>query len=148
MGPGTTTTIINKFGRMSGWNSITTNFLGRDLEGINSLKYDDNVAKENVYGAGKYAIGRTEGNYEANCEVGLYKEEFSGLLLSLPPGKRIQDIEPFDITVVYELPSGVIQTDIIRNAEFTNMGIDVKQADGSIVTVFKLIISHIDWAVV
>jgi len=140
--------IINKFGRMTGWNKITTNLLGRDLEGYNSLKYDDNVDKQNVKGAGKYAIGRTEGNYEANCEIGLYKEEFTGLQKSLPPGKRIQDIEPFDITVAYELGNGVIQIDVIRNCEFTNVGVDVKQGDGSIVTVFKLIISHIDWNVI
>jgi len=46
-------TIINKFGKMQGWNSVTVNVLGRDLEGITSIKYDDCTQKENVYGAGK-----------------------------------------------------------------------------------------------
>lgn len=141
-------TIINKFGTLTGWNSITVNLLGRDLEGINSIKYGDEVKKQNAYGSGKYPIGREEGNYEPDApELGLYKEEVNGLLRSLPPGRRIQDIGPFDVNVAYELPSGEIMKDRIRNCEFTNMGVDVKQADGSIVTVFKLICSHIDYNV-
>lgn len=142
------TTIINKFGTMTGWNSITTNMMGRDLEGYNSLKYDDSVEKTNAYGGGKYPVGRGEGNYEPNCEIGLYKEEANALLRSLKPGQRIQDIAPFDINVAYETKDGAIMKDRIRNAEFTNNGVDVKQGDGTIVTVFKMIISHIDWNVI
>lgn len=140
-------TIVNKFGRMTGWNNLEVNMLGRDVEGINSLKYDDNIAKENVYGAGRMPIGRTEGNYEATCEIGLYKEEIDGLQRSIG-SKRIQDIAPFDIVANYEMPDGTIVIDRIRNCEFKNKGVDVKQADGSIVTVYQLIVSHIDWNVI
>jgi hypothetical protein len=140
-------TIVNKFGTMSGWNSITLNLLGRDVEGINAIKYDDTVEKTNAYGAGKMPVGRGEGNYEANAELSLYKEENTALLQSLPPGTRIQDIGPFDIPVVYENKDGLITTDVIRNAEFTNNGVDVKNGDGTIITNYKLIVSHIDWNV-
>lgn len=141
-------TIINKFGRMTGWNNITTNMMARDLEGITSLKYDDDLPKENIRGAGRMPIGRGEGNYEANCSIGLLKEEVDALQRSLPPGKRIQDIAPFDITAQYELPDGRIMTDRIRNCEFTNRGVDVKNGDMSISTEYKLIVSHIDWNVI
>lgn len=139
--------IINKFGEMTGWNSITVNFLNRDCEGITSIKYTDTVAKENVYGAGRMPIGRSSGNYEAEASMTLYKEEVDAIKAALPSGKRLQDIEPFDITVVYENSQGRVVTDRIRNCEFTNDGVEVEQADGTIATEYTLIISHIEWQV-
>lgn len=132
---------------MQGWNSITVNLLGRNLEGITEINYTDSTTKENVYGAGGMPIGRSEGNYEAEASMTLLKEEADGLRLSLPPGKRLQDIAPFDIVVVYENKTGLILTDIIRNCEFTNDGVEVAQSDGTIATQYTLIISHIDFNV-
>jgi len=138
-------TIINKFGTMQGWNSITANMLGRDVEGFTAISYNDNQTKENVYGTGGMPVGRSRGNYEPEASITLYKEEIDGLMLSLPPGKRIQDIAPFDIIVIYEDNNGLIKKDIIRNCEFTNNGVEVAQGDGTIATQFTLIVSHIDW---
>lgn len=139
------TTIINKFGKMAGWNSVTVNMMGRDVEGITAVKYDDIVKKENVYGAGKYPVGRGEGNYEAKTLLSILKEEIDTLQLALPPFMRIQDIAPFDITVQYEYSNGRILTDRIRNCEFTERSIDVKNGDGSISKEYPLICSHIEW---
>lgn len=138
-------TIINKFGTLQGWNSITANFLGRDLEGITALGYSDEVTKENAYGAGMFPVGRTEGNYAALANVTLLKEEVDALQASLPPGKRLQDIGPFPIIVVYQNKAGRVVKDIINNCEFTGHAVDVKQADGSIEKAFELVVSHIDW---
>lgn len=132
---------------MTGWNSITVNVMGRDLEGITQLSYTDSETKENVYGAGKYPIGRSSGNYEAETKISLYKEEADGLRLSLGPGKRVMDIAPFDIVVQYENQVGVILKDRIRNCEFKNDGVEVAQADGTIVTEYELLVSHIDYNV-
>lgn len=137
-------TIINKFGKLAGWNSIATNMMGRDVEGINQLSYDDTVEKTNEYGAGKMPIGRGEGNYSAKCSITLYKEEVIALQASLPSGKRLQDIAPFDITAQYDY-NGVLYKDRIRNCEFTNNGVDVKQGDKVIATKFDLVVSHIEW---
>lgn len=130
---------------MKGWNSIIVNLLGRDVEGITEVNYTDTQAKANEYGGGGYPIGRSYGNYEAEASITLYKEELDGLRLSLGVGKRIQDIAPFDIIVMYEDESGVIMKDIIRNAEFTNDGVEVAQSDGTIATQLTLLISHIDY---
>lgn len=140
-------TVINKFGKMQGWTSITLNLLGRDAEGINKLSYDDTITKENVKGAGMYPIGRSATDYEAKCTIGLYKEEVDAIQDALPAGKRLQDIAPFDIVVQYDI-DGIIKKDIIHNAEFTNRGVDVSQGDGTISTDFELIISHITWGAV
>ena len=139
--------IINKFGRVAGWNSISTTMLGRVVEGITELSYNDTTDKENLYGAGGMPIGRGEGNYKANSSITLLKEEVAAILMALEPGKRLQDIAPFDITVQYEY-NNFIYKDRIRNCEFIGNGIDVKQGDKSIATKYELIISHIDWNIV
>ncbi|GGA84672.1 hypothetical protein GCM10008015_26820 [Flavobacterium palustre] len=143
-----TPTIINKFGTMQGWTSIVVNMLGRDLEGILELKYTDEVKKENVKGGGMFPIGRSRGDYEATASIKLYKEEVDALMLSLAPGKRLQDIAPFDIVAEYQTEAGAILKDRIRNCEFTNAGVEVAQGDGTISTDFKLIISHIEYNVI
>lgn len=130
---------------MQGWNAVTANLLGRDLEGITELAYSDSQKKENVYGAGQYPIGRGRGNYEAKASITILKEEVDALKLALPAGKTIQEIAPFDIVVEYETENGFIKKDRIRNAEFLGDGVEVKQNDMTIATKYELLISHIEW---
>lgn len=72
------------------------------------------------------------------------KEEVIGLQLAVGPGNNIMDIEPFDISVLYEY-KGIIYKDVIRNCQFTNNGVDVNQNDKTIATQYTLLPSHIDW---
>lgn len=135
--------LINKFGAMAGWNNVIVVLLGRVLEGITELSYSDKVEMENVYGAGGMPIGRAKGNYSATLSMTLYREEVIALQQSLPPGRRIQDIEPFDIVVHYEY-NNYICKDVIRNCQFTNNAVEVKQNDKTIAVKFEMITSHID----
>lgn len=135
--------LINKFGTMAGWNNVTAVLLGRELEGITELSYSDAVEMENVYGSGGMPIGRAKGNYTAKVSLTLYMEELIALQHSLPPGSRIQDIEPFDIPVQYDYKN-YIYKDVIRNCQFTNNGVEVKQNDKTIAVKFEMITSHID----
>ncbi|HCY81539.1 MAG TPA: hypothetical protein DHV22_08045 [Xanthomarina gelatinilytica] len=135
--------VINKFGTMQGWNAITVNLFGRDVEGITALKYLDSQEKENVYGSGSKPVGRSRGNYEAEASITLYKEEVDAIKSA--SDVPLLEIAPFDIIVQYTLPDGAIKKDIIRNAEFTNDGVEVEQGDGSITTEHELIISHIEY---
>ncbi len=129
---------------MAGWNSVTTNMLGRDIEGITELSYNDNVEKDNAYGAGGMPVGRGEGNYSAKASITLYKEEVVALQRAIGPGKRLTDIAAFDINVHYEY-QGFMYKDRIRNCEFLGNGREIKQNDKTIVYKFDLIVSHIDW---
>lgn len=139
------TTVVNKFGVMQGWNSVTVNLFSRDLEGILKVAYNDEVAKENAKGAGMFPIGRARTGYEAEASLTLYKEEVDAIRKSMPPGKRLQDIAPFDIIVQYETQDGKILKDIIHNCEFTNDGFEVNQGDGTISTEYTLIVSHVTY---
>lgn len=140
------TRLINKFGKMAGWNSATYHLYGRDVEGISELGYDDSVEKEKVYGAGRMPIGFAEGNYDANCSLKLYKEEVVALQDSLPPGVRIQDLPPTDVVVQYEYENRIV-TDIIRNFQVVGLGKAVKQNDKTVEQTVECMCSHIDWNV-
>jgi hypothetical protein len=139
-------TIINKFGTLIGWNNITINILGREMEGIEEVKYDDDIPVDSAYGAGKFPIGSTEGNYKATASVKLYAEEIIALQQQLPKGGRIQDIPAFDAIVQFEY-GGQVYKDILRNCRFTKVGRESKNGEGKIVTDFPLHISHVDWNV-
>lgn len=140
------TSIINKFGKVAGWNSLVTRILGRDLVGITAVEYDDSQEKENVYGAGSMPIGQGDGNYTAKASITLTQEERLNLLDSIPRGKRIQDIDPFDQIVSYAYTSKIYK-DVIRNCQFMNNGVAINQGDKTTSFKFDLIVTHIDWNV-
>jgi len=139
-------TIINAFGKMAGWNSVTCRLFGRDVVGIKKVAYDDDKDIDNEYGAGDMPIGEGEGNYKAKASIELTLEERLAIQNSLPRGTRIQDIAAFPIVVSYEY-QGRIYKDVIMNCRFKNNGVDVKQGDKSISTDFSLKTSHINWNV-
>lgn len=140
------TTIINKFGKMVGWNSVSFQLFGRTVVGIKKIAYNDEKDLENEYGAGDMPIGQSDGNYKAGASVELTIEERLAIQNSLPPGKRIQDIGAFPIVVAYDY-NGTVYKDIVQNCRFKNNGIDVKQGDKTISTDHTLLTSHIDWNV-
>ncbi|MEH6405763.1 MAG: hypothetical protein V7767_00635 [Leeuwenhoekiella sp.] len=140
------TKLINAFGKMAGWNSITVNIFGRDVEGISEISYDDNISKENIYGAGRMPIGVGEGNYEPTVGLKLYKEEVIAILDSIPQGKRIQDAEPTDVIITYEY-KGRIYKDIIRNFQLMKLGSSTSQGDSTVDQTTEAMCSHIDWNV-
>jgi alanine racemase len=132
---------------MAGWNNVTLTMLGRDVEGITELSYNDSEEKENAYGAGKMPVGRGSGNYKAECSLTLFLEEAVALQQSLAPGQRLTDIAPFDIAVSYEY-RGFVYKDRVRNCEFTANTREIKQNDKTVGIKYDLIVSHIDWNII
>lgn len=137
-------TIINKFGKLTGWNELTIRFLGRNIEGVTEIDYSDEQKMDNEYGAGAFPVGQSKGNYEAKGSITLYSEEIVSIQKALPPTVRIQDIPPFSIVCKYEL--NLMRTkDVLKNCTIKNIGKAVKQSDGKITHKCDLLISHIDW---
>ena len=131
---------------MAGWNSVTLNIYGRDVEGISELSYEDSVDKELIKGAGKMPIGVGEGEYNAKMGLKLYQEEVIAIMDSLPPGIRLQDIIGTDVIVKYEYNTRIV-TDIIHNVEFMKVGKAVKKGDKTIDQTVEVICTHISWNV-
>lgn len=140
--------IKNYLGKLTGWNQTTVNILGRDVVGIEEFEYNDATKKENTYGAGNMPIGWAEGNYEPKFSLTLYVEEEQAIQRALPPGKRLQDIAPFDAIVQYAHPeSGMIVTDIIHNCQFLGRAKSGKNNEGKMVNKHEMLCSHISWGV-
>lgn len=137
------TVITNKFGKLAGWNDLTVNLFGRDLEGVTKLEYNDNVEWENIYGAGKMPIGEGEGNYEASASMSILAEELIALQSSLPDGTRLQDVKG-TITHLFEYNNQVYKT-IIYNVRILNPNISANQGDKSLSVDLDLKVSHIEW---
>jgi hypothetical protein len=136
--------IINKFGTLVGWNNIKVNMFGRDLEGITELEYDDEQEMSNEFGAGNFPIGQAVGNYNAKAGITVYAEELIALQESLPEGKRLQDIPPFDIIVQYEYGE-VKMKDVIKNCRMMKNGRSAKNNEGKMTFKVDLLTSHIEW---
>ncbi|MBL8002391.1 MAG: hypothetical protein JNL05_10555 [Flavobacteriales bacterium] len=140
------TNLINKFGRVSGWNDVQLVLFGRTVEGIQEFSYDDNQEKEAIKGQGGMPIGMGRGNYEAKCSITILMEEFHGLLKSLPAGKRLQEVLPTDVPVLYMQGEEVVK-DVIRGFEFTGATKELKQGDKAVWVKLGVVCTHIDWLV-
>jgi hypothetical protein len=132
-------------GKRFSWADVRLSLLGRTVEGITEITYDDTISKENLYGRGKGVVSRGEGKYEAKASITLYDWEVNALLDAAGRGKRLQNIGMFDIPIVYDDGAGNLRTDILRNVEFTGRSHSMKSGDTSIVVKCDLILSHIDW---
>lgn len=140
--------IKNYLGKLTGWNDVTLNLMGRDVVGTDEIDYSDATKKENAYGYGGYPIGWIEGNYEPKLSISLYVEEEQAVQRALPPGKRLQDIAPTDIVVQYVNPeTKIITTDIIHNAQFLGRQKTLKNNEGKMVHKHEMLCSHITWGI-
>ncbi|WP_028888817.1 hypothetical protein [Tenacibaculum ovolyticum] len=133
-------------GQRHSWSSIEINLLDRIVTGITAISYDDSEAKENHYGAGNMPVHRGRGRYEANASFTLYNYEVEAIQTSLPRGKRMQDVPPFDVKISFlEDGSDQIVTHVIRNCEFKSNNRNMSQGDTKIEVSLDLIVSHIEW---
>ena len=134
----------NKYGKMAGWNSVTYNVFGTDVEAMIDFTYNDNVEIETIYGHGNMPIGYGEGNYSAECGLTLHAEAVASILAAIPQGKRISDAAASDVVIQYEYQDRVV-TDIIRNFKITGLGKEVKQGDKMVGQKVECFCTHIDW---
>ncbi|MAX78904.1 MAG: hypothetical protein CL843_01865 [Crocinitomicaceae bacterium] len=139
------TPLVN--GTRHSWASVELNIMGRVVTGVTEISYSDTQTKENIYGAGKYPVARGRGNYEATASITLLSYEVDAIQTAAGEGKRLQDIEPFDIVVTY-LKEGQSElvTHYIRDCEFTNNAREMAQGDTSISVSLELTPSHIKWS--
>lgn len=133
-------------GKRHAWAQIRINLLGRTVTGVTSIEYGDNVAKEDHRGAGAYPTHRGNGDYTAdNPKLKLAKYEVEAIQDALE-GKRLQDVEAFDIIVHYKpIGQDVARTDRLRNCEFMNNKRSSASGDTNIEMDFDLICSHVLW---
>lgn len=129
-------------GREYGWADIVINIGGVPVTGIRSIKYDEEMEKENIYGAGRNPVSRGYGRVKSTASITLLSGTVMALKAKAPKGQLFR-IAPFPITVSYQPEAGPIVTHILKNAEFKKTPFDWKEGDMSKEVELELIISHI-----
>ena len=138
------TTVINRFGTLTGWNRVKMIFGNRPFEGIMEIVYEESQDIEGVKGAGAYDVGIGEGDISTSGSVTLFFEEYIQILRSLPPGKKFTDMAAMPVPVAYKLTDGTVYTDVLKNVRFkTNTGVNVKRGDKVIGIKFDIYFSHV-----
>ena len=136
-------TLIN--GVVHSWSNLSVSINGVPVTGINKISYKDNQTIENIYGAGQRPVGRGYGKIEPTATIGLERGEVEAIRASSPTG-RLQDIAPFDIIVQFIPVNGQkLVTHTIRDAQFKDDGMDIKEGDTSNFTDFELVVGSIQW---
>lgn len=108
------------------WAQVTVVLLGRPLTGIQGVKYKTTQEKTPIYGRGDKPVAIQRGNKSYEGEIKVLQSELEALTKAAGAGNDIQDLEGFDITIAYVSKTGVIVTDVVKGAEFTEVdkGID------------------------
>jgi len=129
-------------GREYGWADIVVNIGGVPVTGIRAIKYDEEMEKENIYGAGRNPVSRGYGRVKSTASITLLSGTVMALRAKAPKGQLFR-IAPFPVTVSYQPEAGPIVTHILKNCEFKKSAFDWKEGDMSKEIELELIISHI-----
>lgn len=130
-------------GREYGWADIVVNIGGVPVTGIRAIKYNEEMEKENVYGAGRHPISRGYGRIKTTASITLLSGTIMALKAKAPKGQLFR-IAPFNIVVNYQPEAGPIVTHVLKNCEFTKNEFDWKEGDMSKEVELELIVSHIE----
>ena len=130
------------------WANLDVRIANKQLVGITKINYYEEQDMENIYGAGQYPVARGYGRIKATGSITLLREEIEELRRASTETHRLQDLAPFDIIVSYVPVGGtVIKTDVLRNVQFMDDGVEANEGDTSNSKELNLIISHIDHAI-
>lgn len=132
-------------GNLYTWADITVLVGGTPITGIRGVKYSDKQEVANIYGAGRYPVGRGKGRITCEATLTLLLDEVRALASSASNG-RLQDLGVFDVQVSY-IPdsSGKIVHDVIHDCQFSEVEIDWAEGDTSKEVSIPLVVSRIEW---
>ena len=131
-------------GHLYSWADIVVTIGGVPLTGITAVEYGEEQEVVNLYGAGRYPVGRSKGRITPSAKLTLYQEEAEALQRQAPMG-RLQDIAPFDVIVTYLPDSGIVATDKVRNCQFKANSRKWAEGDTGQKVELELVPSHIEW---
>jgi hypothetical protein len=140
-----TTPIIN--GKTYSWSDIKLTLLGRTLVGISDISYEDSEDINPVRGQGKFPVNYVQGNYNAQASITLEMSEVEMLQKLLPSGQRLQDIKPFNITIIYTNYDAPPVKHVLKGCKFK--GNNRKSSAGTVEEIkvqFELYVTQIFWS--
>ena len=130
-------------GRSYDFTSITISILGVPLAGISAISYTEEQTKENNFGTGNYAVSRGRAALNASGSLDIHMEDVEKIR-DAAPNRSLLTLPAFDIVVVFGNPTNP-RVHILKNAEFTNDGVDASQGDTAFTRSFDLVLSHVEY---
>ena len=112
------------------WGDISVVLLGRPIIGITGIEYSAKKVKESRYGSGRMPKSIQHGRYEFEGTLTLMQSEVIAMdnAAKAAGHKSILDVE-VDIIVAYISEEGVITTDKVVKASFSEMPKGMKEGD-------------------
>jgi len=134
-------------GKYYSWSSIRFNFLGRSVATVLAIDYEEVDEFQDVKAVGSKKVGFVQDNTTTNGSITLLAETLEQLQRSLPAGKRIQDIAPFDVTISYRDDAGLLNSHVLKGVKLTKNSRKASSGSSEAMGVeIPLFISDIDWA--
>ena len=130
-------------GRTYDWESIEITGPGGRIVGAQNVSYKDNAKTENVYGLGRYPLGRSKGNYEATGSLEMLRKDGDALIGAL--GADYLGKADFTVTVSYANDGGDVATDTLVKAVVTDQDLGMGQGDKAAIIKFSLSMEKILW---
>ena len=125
-----------------GWSDIRFTLKEIPTVGVTAIKYEEDMDKENIYGAGRYPVARGRGRVKCSASITLLGSTVMNLKAAAPKGK-LHLLNPFNIIVSYQPEVGAIITHTLKNCEFKKTSFDWKEGDMYKAFELELIISEI-----
>lgn len=138
-------TAIN--GKYRNYASIRITAFGALFTTVKAVSYDRTDAIDGVKALGTTKdIGYTQGDEKYTGSITLLSEEVDSLQKSLPPGKSIQDIPPFPISVSYVGDTGLQVAHTLIGCKFTKNSRNGEAGSNDALSVeIPLYIADINW---
>jgi len=117
---------------MHSWSQVSVNINSPlPITGITKVNYNSDRKIDLVMGAGAQAVGRGYGNWTHSGSLTLTRDEIENLRASVP-SRRLQDIAPFDVLVMFVPEMGNKKiTHILKECVILNDPLEINQDDTS-----------------
>lgn len=125
------------------WADVTVLIGGKDMQTIQSVKYEEKIEREAIYGKGRNPLSIQSGNISVEGEIGILQSELIDLEESANGGILSLAV---DIEVSYAA-NGVIRTDRIEGARFTEHNKEISQGDKNMEITIPFIAMNVEHGV-
>jgi len=132
-------------GRAYDFSQIQATVLGVPLQSINEINYVTTQEKTNNMGAGVNPVSRGHAGKEPEASIGISMNDVEALRDVAQDGDLL-NLPTFDIVITFLHPeSARVITHVLKNAEFTDDGVEGAQGDTDLNRTFALTISHVKY---